>query len=349
MALHLLALLATKPYHHDGLRQLAALLPTDDAELHKWLSAAGEAMDETTFKMLFSAAAMAGRKLQASLLTAAMLLQESPWNVAWVAWRMEGNVTEELLRGLEAVAIVTNEGRALALFVAAAWWLEHRKGEEPPRQIMHLANELSERQNIDPRTVIILQDLAILLGGAEFAQARARAKMPSSPSAQRKQLDKAFALLNGPYERFIYERRTHQYSGNLPQRRAVEHIGRNEKCPCGSGKKYKHCCYAKDRERLRRSSSVPGMTGDELSDNPGAALTEARLVAMGPTEILQLEPDQVPKELQEKFILKLMILKQYDAAIAVFRKLGVPDHLRHVWSRCSSMRPSRGVRTSREI
>src|SRR5260370_24714 len=23
-------------------------------------------------------------------------------------------------------------------------------------------------------------------------------------------------------------------------------IGRNEPCPCGSGKKYKHCCYDKD-------------------------------------------------------------------------------------------------------
>lgn len=23
-------------------------------------------------------------------------------------------------------------------------------------------------------------------------------------------------------------------------------VGRNEPCPCGSGKKYKHCCYAKD-------------------------------------------------------------------------------------------------------
>ena len=23
-------------------------------------------------------------------------------------------------------------------------------------------------------------------------------------------------------------------------------VGRNEPCPCGSGKKYKHCCYHKD-------------------------------------------------------------------------------------------------------
>jgi hypothetical protein len=26
-------------------------------------------------------------------------------------------------------------------------------------------------------------------------------------------------------------------------------IGRNEKCPCGSGKKYKYCCYSKDSNK----------------------------------------------------------------------------------------------------
>lgn len=25
-------------------------------------------------------------------------------------------------------------------------------------------------------------------------------------------------------------------------------VGRNEQCPCGSGKKYKNCCYEKDKK-----------------------------------------------------------------------------------------------------
>ncbi len=29
-----------------------------------------------------------------------------------------------------------------------------------------------------------------------------------------------------------------------------EDLGRNEKCHCGSGKKYKHCCYDKDQKIL---------------------------------------------------------------------------------------------------
>ena len=37
-------------------------------------------------------------------------------------------------------------------------------------------------------------------------------------------------------------------------------IGRNDKCPCGSGKKYKHCCLDKDEmaQRAQRPSQPPG-------------------------------------------------------------------------------------------
>jgi uncharacterized protein YecA (UPF0149 family) len=33
-----------------------------------------------------------------------------------------------------------------------------------------------------------------------------------------------------------------QRQRTLPQRRATPKVGRNERCPCGSGKKFKKCC-----------------------------------------------------------------------------------------------------------
>jgi len=35
-----------------------------------------------------------------------------------------------------------------------------------------------------------------------------------------------------------------------------EKIGRNELCPCGSGKKYKKCCLIKERENLIRQQEM---------------------------------------------------------------------------------------------
>jgi len=42
----------------------------------------------------------------------------------------------------------------------------------------------------------------------------------------------------------------------------TRHPGRNEPCHCGSGRKYKHCCLAKDEEaeraeRLRLAAEQP--------------------------------------------------------------------------------------------
>jgi hypothetical protein len=33
----------------------------------------------------------------------------------------------------------------------------------------------------------------------------------------------------------------------------TQHVGRNDRCPCGSGRKYKQCCLAADEEKARQS------------------------------------------------------------------------------------------------
>ena len=33
-------------------------------------------------------------------------------------------------------------------------------------------------------------------------------------------------------------------------------VSRNDPCPCGSGKKYKHCCYAQDTEQRAQAAEA---------------------------------------------------------------------------------------------
>ncbi len=42
--------------------------------------------------------------------------------------------------------------------------------------------------------------------------------------------------------------------------------GRNEPCPCGSGKKYKRCCLAKDEQRERQAMAAAAV---EIGDDGG--------------------------------------------------------------------------------
>ncbi len=48
--------------------------------------------------------------------------------------------------------------------------------------------------------------------------------------------------------------------------------GRNEPCPCGSGRKYKQCCLEKDEAAARASRA---QAQEQESAKPAAALAEA--------------------------------------------------------------------------
>jgi hypothetical protein len=43
-------------------------------------------------------------------------------------------------------------------------------------------------------------------------------------------------------------------------------IGRNDPCPCGSGKKYKKCCLLKEQQGYEQKRSVAGRRKDETDD-----------------------------------------------------------------------------------
>ena len=57
--------------------------------------------------------------------------------------------------------------------------------------------------------------------------------------------------------------------GTYTVRRPIAKLGRNDPCHCGSGKKYKKCCYASDQELLRDASQYAGTTRTDLKAKPG--------------------------------------------------------------------------------
>ena len=44
--------------------------------------------------------------------------------------------------------------------------------------------------------------------------------------------------------------------------------GRNDPCPCGSGKKYKRCCLPIDQAAGRERARQQALFDDEVSDDP---------------------------------------------------------------------------------
>lgn len=61
-------------------------------------------------------------------------------------------------------------------------------------------------------------------------------------------------------------------------------IGRNDKCPCGSGKKYKKCCMNKDKASV--TSTLPAdviksIDDAELDDIPAITMTRMTVMTDG--------------------------------------------------------------------
>jgi len=55
------------------------------------------------------------------------------------------------------------------------------------------------------------------------------------------------------YEKFIDWLKRHPYKKTITYH-STQRIGRNEKCPCGSGLKFKHCCWKKHIDNLAKKA-----------------------------------------------------------------------------------------------
>jgi uncharacterized protein len=70
-------------------------------------------------------------------------------------------------------------------------------------------------------------------------------QMKAPPIDDEKRKELLIAMVAGAMRAYRYyepHRRLGSSSTNMPMRRQTPKVGRNDPCPCGSGRKYKHCC-----------------------------------------------------------------------------------------------------------
>jgi hypothetical protein len=106
----------------------------------------------------------------------------------------------------------------------------------------------------------------------------------------------------------------------MPLRRAAQKINRNDPCPCGSGKKYKKCCEAKDA--ARSSSPYAGMTMDEAMRDPGRH-GDPRIIEKIPAEWLgELKLETLSSKQLQELARRLGELDRWDEAETALGELG---------------------------
>ena len=322
--------------------QTIKLLPAEDAALDELLAEVVASKNLKWFMYVFVAAAGAGRRMDARHLAGgAMMFPYYGW-MGRVVVRMHGDIVEPLLTALTTTRL--DRGcEAAALHLLWAWCRDHRGGVLPDKfmpLVRAVARQVKQKNHDDDEVKIFtfVCLLARLTQDAGLIQLL-RQRFPSMSAKEWQDFDarapELSAQILAGYQKsmldYVGEKPKQTLAEGQTMRRAVPRVGRNERCPCGSGKKYKHCCIAKDEARLHHSSDVAGVTHEELCAKLEDYLTAERLEKIEPYELARLDPVKIPAALREAYFLRLAACNLFDQAATAFELLGYAPERKELW------------------
>ncbi|MEQ1852862.1 MAG: SEC-C domain-containing protein, partial [Chthoniobacteraceae bacterium] len=309
------------------------LLPQTDEALAAVIAEAIATGDQLGFLLITTAALHLGRRVSAEHLVGGAALAGSPDMLGNFAWKMDGDVPGALMAA-QASTVLAPEIHAATLFIVAAWCAERRDGKFPP-EFAGEARRLARLPNINVGTLRYLAAAASKAKDDGFL-AVLRQKFPVIAREElephtEKVAEATIAIYAAPALAMVPEKAPNTLAHGRPMRRAVEKLGRNERCHCGSGKKYKHCCFETDQERLHFSTEVAGKTHAELRAEPETGLTESRITALPRFELERLDPRKIPANLRRAYITQLTGLLLLDRAAEYFEVVDWDAERKEEW------------------
>jgi hypothetical protein len=328
------ALLDQAPICKAKVAELSQILPADDAELDAWIGETVRNSDGMGLMLLALTALSCERPVHARHLAAGAKLIIVPLYLSAIALRAQGEMIEYLLEGVRNTAM--NDGcRVTALLTIAV--LCDEQGRPYPDQLIPEARAVARRGHRVPEIEACLIELAVRSQDAGLLSI-IRKPFSKTPEEQWQDImDKGrivarelIAAARRPIMDLIPETPYEPLDKTGTTRRAVPRTGRNEPCPCGSGKKYKNCCSGKDQQRLQHSSDVAGLTQKELRASAEQHLSLERLQRMTGPELGHMDPLLIPRYLLTEYFVRLSLF-DLDRAAEYLEKLGYTDDLEDAW------------------
>ena len=315
--------------------QVAEMLPADDLELDRWIAESIQENDSIRAHVVIFAALLKGRPVDARHLSGLPKLSGGGY-LGVIGLRVQGEeMPEFLLEGLRSTA-VNNVAYATALLAIAVWCDERRGGVYPP-DLIPQARVLARRVKGELQAEGYLLDVAARTKDSvldrlirEHYNAEPGEKWEKVIESARKIAQQAIDWARGPLLAVLPEEPVQLGNAGGTVQRSVARIGRNDPCPCGSGKKYKHCHYDEDRRRLQQSSEVAGLTRSELAADSERHLTQARLEKKSVAELVAMDVKAIPRHLLTDFFFRVSLV-DVDRAAANLERIGYEEDLEDAW------------------
>ena len=305
-------------------RELADRLPADDAGLDRLLAVVAAERQAEAFTTLLATALLGDRQVDACCLADGAPLLTDLDILVLAAGHCTGDVGSACLAAVERGRCGW-EREALLLFLSA-WWCK-RNGVDLPKGVVREARLLC-RKRLPPIAFLTLAVAAREIDDEALTTLVQNVALPPPPDELVDEFrDTVVGKVEGPVADTLAELPQPVELSGYTVRRAVAKVGRNDPCPCGSGRKYKRCCAEADRRRLRDSSDVEGLTRAELRQNLAEYLTLERLQTLRSHELVSLDPVRVPEVLRPVYINRLLTYQEHDAVLRFFETVGVPPEL----------------------
>jgi hypothetical protein len=311
---------AATVYCRPALRALGDALPTDDSIVAAALGKAADRRDAKSFGHLYLAALLAGRRVPARVLELGAALLPEAMLLLHTAPRLEGDVAESL-----AVAVrsgrMSNEREAAALI--AGWFDYERRGVSAPPEFLALSRKTCRATM---RTGLPLVRsflcLAAKLSGDPVMAGILNADIENDRSLEGI-LAEARKCAAGPsWQNSIPTRPVGEITlgGGATVKRAAPKAGRNDPCPCGSGRKFKQCCA---REISAGDQyEVEGVTVSEATAHPELLLTSQRIGELRSYELHAIDPKLLLPQLAGEVAVRLARFREISRTIEVLKVIG---------------------------
>lgn len=314
-------------YFLGDLLELGAALPQKDDDLDALLATVASRHEPLVLTNLMLATLLVDRPLDARHLTTGAGQFDDIGRMITIAGHCRGELATAMLAAIRS-GHLSWEREALALFIAV--WHCRKNTCDLPDGLITEARVLARR-------VTTLEAGALLHAAAHLLDDKDLWDIldpGSSPEIRRLGEQSARSIIRN------LEQPVLDTTPELPPpvvlqggtiQRAVARVGRNEPCPCGSGKKYKRCCREQDNERLRDSSGIAGVTRKEQRESPELYLTEDRLWEMRSHDVVALDPARIPRELYGSYINRLNLFEEFEGVLAFLEANGVKeDYEEHI-------------------
>ncbi len=271
------------PLTRGAVRELAERLRAEDVPVAALVPACVESHGQDACVALLYAGALAGQRPRAAHVGPLVTGGTEPVLFAALVGCAQGDKVGALLDAVES-GRAPDDREALALFLATHLELASAAagGPGPSPRLRTLLRRVARRQ-LDEEPGALVALAATALKDPDVLSV-ASPWMPDAQHAEYRKLGKELQrALEAPPEEALPETAPKLVSG-LTVRRVAEKVGRNDPCPCGSGKKYKKCCEGKEAQ-----SDIAGMSRAEYVARVAAKLSQEDLQVMRADDLERLD------------------------------------------------------------